>query len=179
MDTVRQRIWAKIEEELEEGVPLHIKNIFDLQHIQPLTLKIIESAEVDNFIVTVEKHVRTIQFFRSIPQNSRLQEFFGDHHEFPDNFEFTEDDKTFIRNIIELMQRNPEQNWRKDDYISEEIINQMSCESTLLNMLIRSKENNEGRNPEGRRYETFLKLISMYLYMVGGKICYETLSTNL
>lgn len=58
-------------------------------------------------------------------------------------------------------------------------MDQTSYESTLLNMLIRSQKNNEGKDSGGVRYETSLRLFAMYLYMTGGKIAYETLSANL
>lgn len=51
--------------------------------------------------------------------------------------------------------------------------------STFLTMLIKSEERRLNYKSGGCRYSNALKLFSTYLFIVGGRIAFETLSANL
>lgn len=49
----------------------------------------------------------------------------------------------------------------------------------ILAELITTSENNYGKEPKQRRYSNKIKYFAAFLYMVGGRYCYELLSKNL
>lgn len=51
--------------------------------------------------------------------------------------------------------------------------------SALLQTLIRTAEQNANKVPTQFRYHEVIKYFAMYIHMVCGKMCYETLSSNL
>lgn len=51
--------------------------------------------------------------------------------------------------------------------------------SIILESIIKCANKNMGKPPEAQRYDDTLKYFCTYIYMVGGKFCYEILSKNL
>lgn len=51
--------------------------------------------------------------------------------------------------------------------------------SDIMNELIESSLKNYGKNPTNNRYSKILMDMSIYIYIIGGKMMYETLSANL
>lgn len=51
--------------------------------------------------------------------------------------------------------------------------------SFILKSLIETAEANQNKNPKQYRYDETLMYFAMYVYLICGKACYETLSANL
>lgn len=49
----------------------------------------------------------------------------------------------------------------------------------VMKWLIETAERNAGREPKGRRFDETVKLFAIYLYIMSGRACYDTLSANL
>lgn len=49
----------------------------------------------------------------------------------------------------------------------------------VLNLLVRTAKENQKTKQNGYRYENVIKQFSSYIFMLGGRLCYETLQKNI
>jgi len=66
-----------------------------------------------------------------------------------------------------------------NNIISSQEMTTSEVTSTLLSMLVRCAEAKAKYKKNGFRYENSLKLIATYIFIVGGRILYDTLAANL
>ncbi|CAG9820705.1 unnamed protein product [Phaedon cochleariae] len=96
----------------------------------------------------------------------------------------------FVKKLAEVIDANPNLNSRILDYMNETRIDErniskntdVTSSTELPNFLVFLKDAadlNSNKRSKGNRYESKLKLFSLYIFIVGGRLLYETLYNNL
>lgn len=86
-------------------------------------------------------------------------------------FKFKPGHKAFLLSLPEFIQE------KKNMKPAENI--KLSNFSHILKTFIETAESNFGRPPNGRRYNETNRYFSIFIYLMCGKACYETLCSNL
>lgn len=196
----RNRFWYNIEQFLNYRVSNHIKNILKYSDLDSaVSLKIFREEQ----ILDLEKCVRDEKYKMLIPENSKLEDYYGRYHSCPVCFIFSIGEKLILKQMIDFTRIQPTSFWEISDCKSSrnrtltDLIEKIDefhntykynndkrgkgmDKSSLLQMILQSlHDNSEAKSKEGYRYQHNLKMISSYLYLIGGKTLYETLSANL
>ena len=189
----KESMWEKIEDSLEYLIPWHLKFIFELLEINtPFELIRINADNIQE----MENYVRSTAYSSNIPKNEldNINKYYGQSS--PDDFRFSDNDLSILKEILQLATEKPLTYWTKLD-------SQQSCltsssgnsfsqknveiykelrnlsESTLMALIYKHAIENFNIKDQGKRYDYIFKLISSYYYMLGGRIVYDSLSKNL
>lgn len=65
-----------------------------------------------------------------------------------------------------------------ENIIRTDFVNDKAEAETLIDILFKTKTNNENKKLQGRRYEKNLQKFTLYVYLNGGKFTYENLAKN-
>lgn len=88
-------------------------------------------------------------------------------------FKFKPGHKTFILQMAnQVKQKREEKTSKSVEFESNEF-------SHILKAYIDTAQANKGRHPNGFRYNEINRFFSTFIYLLCGKACYETLSSNL
>lgn len=94
-------------------------------------------------------------------------------YEHTDNFMFKPGHKLSILNLSNhIKSLSEKKSDEKEQYDSFDF-------SFILRTLIDTAQNNSMRHPKGYRYNEVVRYFATYVYLLCGKACYETLSSNL
>ena len=168
-------------------VPTHLKNIFKIQNLDN-HITLIGLTNED--ILLIQEFLRSDVYKSNIPSNINLIDYYGIYSVNPKCFELSIGEKVMIFSINKFCIEKPLSYWKDQD---ESLVKRRrldkgcdncsvifdSDESIFLQMLLKCKMQNKLRKKEGNRYEYSLKLLSSYLYLIGGPMLYETLQSNL
>lgn len=196
-----EEFWDFFETTNRTEVPLHLKNIlyytfWDNVSFLP-NLKNKDISEIEKLVQSEQFKQRVLSTMELLQSESErenhLKNHYGEFYNSTNQFSFTNLDKRFLKKIAEFAQdlnekfekngvldechemyKNAKKN-RKGQYV----LAGLRSKSDLLEILIESKQRNDGRKPQGFRYNNSLKVICAYIYLLGGKILYDTLCANL
>lgn len=147
----------KLKTQLGEEIPNDIIKILDeCSFDTELSLVSINSETISD----IEEHV-----------NKNLEILSETSYENVDYFQFKPGHKTFLLNLSKIIQQKKSE---------EPIESHKSLNfSHILKTFIETAESNFGRLPNGRRYNETNRYFSTFIYLMCGRACYETLSSNL
>lgn len=89
------------------------------------------------------------------------------------HFKFKPGHKIFLLNLTDRI------NYLKETKPNEKMQCKLSDFSYILRTFIETAETNFGKHPKGFRYNETNRFFSIFIYLMCGKACYETLSANL
>lgn len=156
-------LFSEIENLLNETIPSDIKQIlegcaFDTE----LSLLAINNEVIMN----IEEHVNSE---REILKNTLYENI--------NSFKFKPGHKLFllqlpnqIKILREIKAKNPK---------SESLPSKMNNFSYIMKTFIETAWENFSKHPKGHRYSEANRNFSIYIYLICGRACYETLSANL
>lgn len=132
--------------------------------IPELIKKVLKAAGFDSITtlqLLTEESIKDIENFvneNSIEESSKQFKFLPGH-------------RALLLNLAKKVQMI--------DNEKTELVHQNSDLSVLLKSLVEVAKSNANKNPKGNRYSDLVKYFSMYIYLLSGKACYETLCANL
>lgn len=161
--------WKKFEDIIGEKFPPCVVTLLkECGYNEISTLSVLPSENVDeleNYIEQNLKHV--VAELKCCNSSTYLSQ---------NVFKFVPAHKNFILNIkkrIDYMKSNcGGANSLNDPHSFDEL-------PRLLQMFIETAKSNAKKIPTQFRYDEAIRYFSMYIHMVCGKMCYETLSNNL
>lgn len=191
------KFWKNVLEELNYDAPDHIKNIFEEEDLDHVSLRTFEESSFHQ----IELFVRSNTYKNLIPVNSDLKSFYGKYGRCPEEFSFSYGEKSVIRQIVQLVHSKSHDFWsfktedneaRDLDFIfkkidqyhenfdyNSETNDSPNKKSSLLKILLKTLQYNSRFKSKNRnRYNDNLQLISAYIRMLGGKILYSFFAAN-
>lgn len=175
--------------ELEFGkvpISMYVKNVLvHANYAKPITFCKI-TAETS---ISIEDFVGKL-LWKIIPNDAKKKDYYSYFYkDEPQNFKFLPGDNVLILELIEIYKKKL--TTKKTDAKTPVLENVLvessdmynvvdSQKFTVLRLLIESARSRaEAKNARGFRYDYILKLFSAYIFIVGGRILYDTLRENL
>ena len=170
------KLWDKIESQLNVKIPVHLKFIFKIQSAD--RPEVLENLTPDG-LQFIEEFVRSDAYAQEISAGSNPLEYYGNQQ--PDNFSFSREDSDLITRITQLISQNVPDFWKAEEEVREHIEKNV-CDwktSTFLEMLNFSSYTNKEKRSTGHRFEDHLKRVCTFVNMIGGPLLYDFMNSNL
>lgn len=161
-------LWMKIEKYTNENFPPCLKIILtNCGYDTQISLQNITLADV----LEIEKY--TNQHLK--PDVMKLNCCYSEQYKAQQDFQFLPGHRKLILYLPKIISNFPEPH-----HVSTlQRINFPSTMSFLLKLLFKTCENNSNKQPNQYRYTAAIHYVSVYAYMLGGKLLYEFLRENL
>lgn len=87
---------------------------------------------------------------------------------------------TVVSEIQKLLDTNKSLQTTVQNLLNPVVVQDSGTSFDVLNLLVKTaKENKKSKQKEGYRYDETIKKFASYIFMLGGRLCYETLQTNI
>lgn len=126
-DNTSTSFWETLQEEKNVTIPLYIKNIFKLSHLDnPIAFRSITDEALKEIEIFARENMRIF-----LDPDDNLELFYGQFHKVPEKFCFLLGDKFLLQNLVKFVQSTTDEFWKPKKNLEKSRVNVNTFKSNL------------------------------------------------